>query len=72
MMNERIKELAQQAGFEYDTRDCNFYHSYPAEQLNSNINEFAELIVKECARIAYEAPVGAAEGTILEHFGVEE
>ena len=31
------------------------------------INEFAELIVRECASLAYDGP-----GGILEHFGVED
>jgi len=66
-MNERIQQLAEQAGFdkhhaEYDT--C--------------IKQFAQLIVKECAEVANDHN-SEAEGITLgvgrvikEHFGVEE
>jgi hypothetical protein len=70
-MNERIKELISQAGFD------------PAaiERMGvmTNAEKFAELIVREClARIENEAaqyaePVWAFElvNDIKEHFGVE-
>lgn len=35
--------------------------------LGSDVEKFAELIVRECASLAYDGPSG-----ILEHFGVEE
>jgi len=51
MMNERIKELAEQAGFGPKwTISAN-----PGEIANINavlLKEFAELIVKECAQVA--------------------
>ena len=61
-MNERIKQHAEQAGFdqhhaEYDTR----------------IKQFAELIVRECMKVSnlslskHELP----SDKIAEHFGVE-
>ena len=69
-MNERIKELELEA--------YNFANSialpgnytdatlswYRRESFNK---KFAELIVRECATLAYDGPNG-----ILEHFGVEE
>ena len=65
-MNERIKELAEQAGFGWDDK----YHWYVG---NEQMKKFAELIVRECADIAsinahqYQTP-----GTyVLKHFGVE-
>ncbi len=59
-MNERIKELIKQAtNPDYDSDDG------PMNELN--IEKFAELIVRECATLAYDGP-----GGILEHFGVEE
>jgi Fe-S cluster biosynthesis and repair protein YggX len=54
-MNERIKELAEQAGFVfYD------YHNYNGQDLGESIEahnwgaaeKFAELIVRECLNIA--------------------
>ena len=72
-MNERIKELAVQAGME----------DYPTEGVNAlygdvTIQKFAELLVKECAKEAsYWWPAdyyGAkrVEDRILQHFGIEE
>jgi hypothetical protein len=74
MMNERIQELAEQAGLLYpqfgptvDTRH--------QRKKRENIEKFAELIVRECADIADRRPnvlinqtVG---GWIKQHFGVE-
>jgi hypothetical protein len=75
-MNERILELAKQAGIKANSEQA----MSPQEQL------FAELIVKECANICdgvaiqhdnnneTKAGVGAwdCRSTIKEHFGVEE
>ena len=86
-MNERIKELAEQAGL-----TMNNPLAYEQWYLDS-LEKFAELIVRECAELYNHddvlAPVGQSawgeayqdgwiEGTriyketILEHFGVEE
>ena len=68
-MNERIRQLAEQAGF------------FPTEltQVGPSVEKFAELIVRECARINFSNIVGidpeddAAVGrAIKKHFGVEE
>ena len=65
-MNERIKLLAEQAGIttnldtDYYEKDMNKWVDYFSEK-------FAELIVRECATLAFDGPNG-----ILEHFGVEE
>jgi hypothetical protein len=78
-MNERIKELAEQAGvFEYKTYyDPTFFKSVINDD---KVKKFAELIVKECAKVAwYHTPdteeleySHLIEGKILKHFGVEE
>jgi hypothetical protein len=66
-MNERIKELADQAG----VRSIYFNEA-------DNIQKFAELIVNQCADIAQQhnkSPVAkplAIGYVIREHFGVEE
>jgi len=57
-MNQRIKELALQAGGSH----------YP--EVNSvQLEKFAELIVRECAEICLEAN---DYKNILRHFGVKE
>ena len=75
-MNERIKQLALQAGYSKD---------FLAIGLPNNMEKFAELIVRECAT-AFEAEVDTwkemdpyqgsikRQGTkaIKQHFGVEE
>ena len=71
-MNERIKELAEQAGISLSQKDYSYYWVESAE----DIEKFAELIVRECAEIA-NAGIDPAEShligdDILEHFGVEE
>ena len=59
-MNDRIKELAEQAGYTKDMFGVGHWDM-------PECKKFAELIVRECATLAYEGPNG-----ILEHFGVEE
>ena len=74
-MNERIIELAEQAS-EIDGDDLLYYHPVFAEK-------FAELIVKECAKVILETPVEYLEIDAMHrvrdrvknhfnHFGVEE
>ena len=64
-MNERIKLLAEQAGWDN-------HHS----KFDTRIEKFAELIVRECAKQVDnywdEFENGYADKKILEHFGVEE
>jgi hypothetical protein len=69
-MNERIRELAEQAG----------YHPDVYELCKPGMEKFAELIVKECAEIVKDSPwklgnsYAASDQAwlIKEHFGVEE
>ena len=42
IMNERIKELAEQAGID-------FFGDHGLEATQANLQEFAELIIEECA-----------------------
>jgi hypothetical protein len=63
-MNERIRELAEQAGLEYDFNPM----------LWLKYEKFAELLVRECAkRVDYwESRQGEHADDLLKHFGVEE
>lgn len=68
-MNERIKELALQSQKVIWPADGNV-----TELTDLDIEKFAELIVKECARVADVADENKCEwigGNILIHFGVE-
>ena len=77
-MNERIKQLAEQA-------EINRFAYNQATMMNERVQEFdkekfAELIVKECAKVCRDQPnVYALKAdrdncaiAIEEHFGVEE
>ena len=75
-MNERIRELALQAGYkDLPTVRLAFY--------GFDKEKFAELIVRECAQLARDTDLEDIEGgdsevlraakrQILEHFGVEQ
>ena len=75
-MNERIKKLAEQA-------DGQFYEGFAGSTnfvkfAEDDLKKFAELIVRECAKIADDGygsdhfGNGIAGYQLLEHFGVEE
>jgi len=80
-MNERIKELAVEAGLEFD--DDTALEPTPIYYMTEkDLEKFAELIVRECAGLfpnVYveienehgHTPVIAAD-YIKQHFGVEE
>ena len=70
-MNERIRELAEQAGWDN-------HHS----KFDTRIEKFAELIVRECVQVCadrgkhhdglYSAWADDCSKRIGKHFGVEE
>ena len=61
-MNERIKQLLAQAHTDSnDIKDTNWI-----------ANRFAELIVRECAKVVFEKTGPKSALNVLEHFGVEE
>ena len=65
-MNERIRELAEQAGFCLDINN-GIYLCAPI-----HMEKFAELIVRECAEVAEDYDGAHYVGTeIKQHFGVE-
>lgn len=70
-MNERIRELAEQAGID-------LYGDTGVEATQGNLQELAELIVKECADklestdIVHGYVAKFLSNEIKEHFGVEE
>ena len=72
-MNERIRELAEQAGLKYynwSTIESNIIDgdfNYPRLE---DYKKFAELIVAECANYAFSDD--QERDAMLKHFGVEE
>lgn len=83
-MNERIKELAEQAGISLSQKDYSYYWVESAE----DIEKFAELIVGECIdcvrgavltdevavknNLGFNDGLSAAVVNVQKHFGVEE
>ena len=81
MMNERIKELMLEAGFNEVTRPDPLREGWVIHEPAFNAEKFAKLVVKECCDILtdnVEVALNASgspvypEGLIREHFGVEE
>ena len=66
-MNERIKELAEQAGIEFTYDPTETPMRAFVECWEDDLEKFAELIVQECAAIDWHSRL-----PILQHFGVEE
>lgn len=74
-MNERIRELAREAGIttnidtDYFEKDFNKWVDYYSEK-------FAELIIKECADVGYDSSYYECalhvSNMIKKHFGVKE
>ena len=72
-MNERILNLAEQAGIAVWGDAVYMYH--PKDTLDSAVLEkFALLIVRECADIASmnQFQWHSAGGYVLKHFGIEK
>ena len=83
-MNERIRELAEQAGISLSQKDYSYYWVESAE----DIEKFAELIVRECIdcvrgagltdevavknNLGFNDGLSAAVVNVQKHFGVEE
>jgi hypothetical protein len=79
MLNERIRELADQAE-DYATAEYEKWTPTPDFSGIPNVRKifnkkFAELIIRKCAKVADLADENKCEwigGNILTHFGVEE
>ena len=77
-MNERIRELIKQAGGHFSTHNLMsnpVQHRESIELWDDKIEKFAELIVRECADVAYKynrCDWADVSKSIKEHFGVEE
>jgi len=72
-MNERIRELAEQTGYIWHASGDPQIYEFTPEKLD----EFAELIVQECAGVVADAvdhrePASTYVSKITQHFGVGE
>ena len=66
-MNERIKELAVKAGITIVPEPFDV----ASQAWNATMQNFAELIVAECANVAADHDASDIYEEIREHFGVE-
>jgi hypothetical protein len=75
-MNERIKELAGQAdNYAYKMNPEEDSYGRPANPRKFQQDrdaKFAELIVRECAKVLWDSNDILGEYRIKKHFGVEE
>ena len=77
-MNERIRELLKQVRTQKHTENLmsnppKIKYSYTIRE--EDLEKFAELIIRKCAKVADLADENKCEwigGNILNHFGVEE
>jgi hypothetical protein len=67
-MNERIKELAKQAGFMVD-QGGHIMVCFTSDG-NDEVKKFAELIVRECIQLALKNDDPLMAQDISEHFGI--
>jgi hypothetical protein len=78
-MNERIRELAEQAGIQFPNNLVEGVNGPGVVSPKDKLAKFAELIVRECAEIATYPQLGDEESyygnefakAIKKHFGVE-
>ena len=73
-MNERIKELLEQANLLGDWGEDITEGRYFVYDNLKNLEKFAELIVRECSQIAHNShpdDLPFVGGKMLVHFGVE-
>ena len=74
-MNERIRELSEQAGIHFGRSATLDGNNIARFVTTSDMEKFAELIVRECAELATKEynNRGAIHGNdLLQHFGVAE
>ena len=73
MMNQRIQALARTAGLGFHGESITMLQDELPETV---LGRFAELIVRECAKVAFNdwcdgTNEGSSQMAILKHFGVE-
>jgi hypothetical protein len=74
-MNERIQELAEQAGLYVDLDGTPWPRAMSAEDCEAAYKKFAELIVRECCEVAhcnFHVDGLTLGGIMKKHFGVKK
>ena len=75
-MNERIRELADQAGIHFGRSAALDGNNIARFVTTSDMEKFAELIVRECMKLNHEwfsdEDPYTIDSTYRQHFGIEE
>ena len=77
-MNERIKEIAKQAGGHNNVSEFRGYYLLPSpdyiDPATVDLEKFAELIVRECANRCEQSPYPYPNYSVAikKHFGIED
>jgi len=71
MMNERIKQLAEQAGITTNL-DTDYFEKDSNKWVDYYSDKFAELIVRECCQKLENDGMVEVAMEMKQHFGVEE
>jgi hypothetical protein len=75
-MNERIKSLIERAEYQAQKQSGSDWEVHVEPSREQIFEKFAELIVRECARVYWNIDDGEIHGeyvkALKEHFGVEE
>ena len=72
-MNNRISEIATECGWEDWTQDDNWINTHASSRgyfILSDLEQFAEKIIRECAAVALREDHEPSE-CILNHFGIK-
>lgn len=73
-MNERVRELALESGFQYESYKDIWYLEGLNPSCDSEFQRFAELIVQDCLRMADEFELEVNRSGLVDrmknHFGV--
>jgi hypothetical protein len=72
-MNERIKELARQAGLKIECFMINPPKPFQILGSTEQFEDFAELIIKECMYAGRQSQIdnGLVDADIKQHFGIK-
>ena len=75
-MNERIKSLIERAEYQAQKHSGSDWQVHVEPSREQIFEKFAELIVRECARVYWNIDDGEIHGqyvnALKQHFGVEE
>jgi hypothetical protein len=64
-MHELTKTLAEQAGFYFDPRDCNFYVPDSTQYINEELTRLVQSVVLECCSVIEKEGMNMVPGFVM-------